>query len=134
MALVPFGTWDGTGRDWTRRNGTSRSVPRLVRLKTVKRVVPWDKIWLIFRSTFSPGTTRSTSMEHKFITFYDKISPYLFQYLHHPFHHVPSRPVPSCSVQSRPVCIPNGTLRTPNFARNLEPIIYLIKFRAHYYN
>ena len=46
------------------------------------------------------GTTRSTFVEHKFITFYDKISPYLFQYLHHPF-----RPVPS-----RPVCIPNGTL------------------------
>ncbi|CAN6702546.1 unnamed protein product [Malus baccata var. baccata] len=46
---VPFGTWDGTGQ-----NGASRSVPRLVRLKTVERVVPWDEIWLIFRSTSSP--------------------------------------------------------------------------------
>ncbi|RXH84058.1 hypothetical protein DVH24_026957 [Malus domestica] len=36
------------------RDGTSRSVPRLVRLKTVERVVPWDEIWLIFRSTSSP--------------------------------------------------------------------------------
>ncbi|RXI00805.1 hypothetical protein DVH24_001039 [Malus domestica] len=42
-------------------------------------------------------------MEHKFITFYDKISPYLFQYLHHLFRHVLSRPVLFCPVPSRSV-------------------------------
>ncbi|TQD79776.1 hypothetical protein C1H46_034639, partial [Malus baccata] len=45
---VPFGTWNGT-----ERNGTRRSISRLVHLKWVKRAVPLDEFWMNFSSATS---------------------------------------------------------------------------------
>ncbi|RXH67711.1 hypothetical protein DVH24_027858, partial [Malus domestica] len=106
---VPFGTWDGT-----ERSGTRCSVPRLVHLKRVERVVPRDEFWVNFRSalppettcsTSPPGTTRSTSVEHKIITSPSPSSSSLFPsegiFAHSPFYPVMSRPVPFRFVSSR---------------------------------
>ncbi|RXH84157.1 hypothetical protein DVH24_027056 [Malus domestica] len=54
--------------DGTERSEMRRSVPRLVCLKRVEHAVPLDEFWVNFRSASSPGTTRSTSVEHKIIT------------------------------------------------------------------
>ncbi|KAB2605946.1 hypothetical protein D8674_005663 [Pyrus ussuriensis x Pyrus communis] len=111
---VPFGTWDGT-----EQNGTRRSVPRLVCLKLVERAIPRDEFWVNFRSTSPLGRTRSTSVEHKIITSSSPSSSTLFLsegiFAPAPFCSVLSRPVlsspvPSRSVPSRPVCIPNDTV------------------------
>ncbi|RXI04717.1 hypothetical protein DVH24_038991 [Malus domestica] len=84
------------------RNGTSRSVPRLVRLKTVERVAPWDEIWLIFRSTSSPWNDpfhiRGTQIYN---ILWQNFSLYFLIFT----SSVPSRP-----VLFRPVCVPNSTL------------------------
>ncbi|KAM1089423.1 hypothetical protein ACFX19_017399 [Malus domestica] len=85
-----FGTWDGTGR-----NGTRRSVPRLVHQKWVERAVPRDRFWVFLRST-SP--LERTNIPHVFFKNYTFV----------PSRPVPSRPVPSRPVPFRPVCVPNA--------------------------
>ncbi|CAN6700537.1 unnamed protein product [Malus baccata var. baccata] len=119
-----FGTWDGT-----ERSGTRRSVPHLVRLKWVERTVPRDEFWVNFHSTSSPGTTCSTSMEHKIITSPSPSSSSLFPsegiFAPSLFHPVLSRPIPSHSVMSRLVCIPNDT-KDPDqrFAAFMAPLTW----------
>ncbi|RXH70258.1 hypothetical protein DVH24_007514 [Malus domestica] len=75
--------------------------------------VPRDEFWVNFRSSSPPGTTRSTYVEHKIITFPSPSSSSLFPsegiFTPSPFRLVLSRPVPSHSVLSRPVYIPNDT-------------------------
>ncbi|RXH76822.1 hypothetical protein DVH24_019710 [Malus domestica] len=107
--VVPFGTWDGT-----RRNGTRRSVPRLVRLKRVECDVPREEFWVNFCSASPPGTTRSISVKHKIITSpspsFSSLFPSKGIFNPSQFRPVMSRLVPSHFVSSCLVCIPNNTL------------------------
>ncbi|RXH82944.1 hypothetical protein DVH24_003442 [Malus domestica] len=88
LSHVPFGTWDGTERSEMRC-----SVPCLV-----ERAVPWDEFWVNFRSASPPGTTCSTSVEHKIITSLSPSSSSLFPsegiFAPSPFRLVLSRPIP----------------------------------------
>ncbi|CAN6579366.1 unnamed protein product [Malus baccata var. baccata] len=93
-----FGTWDGTGR-----NGTRRSVPRLVRQKWVERAVPRDRFWVFLRSTSPPGTGLFHVCGTQCFTILRQIYPMSFSKSTPSFRPVPSRPVPSRPVPSRSV-------------------------------
>ncbi|KAM2049763.1 hypothetical protein EV2_008449 [Malus domestica] len=80
-----FGTWDGTGR-----NGTRRSVPRLVRQKWVERAVPRDRFWVFLRSTPWNGF-----VPHLWNTIFYNFKTNIPHVFFKNYTFVPSRPVPS---------------------------------------
>ncbi|RXH69140.1 hypothetical protein DVH24_031473 [Malus domestica] len=92
---VSFGTWDGT--EWS---GTKRNAPHLVRLKRVEHVVSRDEFWVNFRSASPPGTTRSTSVEHKIIT---SPSPSFSSCFYPRASLLPLCSIPSCFISSHSV-------------------------------
>ncbi|RXH93487.1 hypothetical protein DVH24_014063 [Malus domestica] len=98
-----FGTWDGTGR-----NGTRRSVPRLVRQKWVERVVPRDRFWVFLRPTSPPGTGLFHVCGTQCFTILRQIYPMSFSKITPSFRPVLSRSVPSRPVPFRSVCVPNA--------------------------